>query len=339
MMEDLVFNGGNVGFFSGNQQFTCRNFTFNRCKTAIYQNWNWLFNYNQLSINDCDVGLDMSNGGSVITTGSVIIQDAVMTNVKTGVLTTFATNSTPIAAGTLILDHVNFVNTPVAIAYPNGTTILEGNRMVQSFVQGKAYSAYDAASQIDNMTCYQPTALNARVQREANPPPKPAALLDPKGNFYSRGRPQYEGIPLSSFVSSFDYGCIGDGVSDDTKCIQDFFNSIRTDQIAFVNHGAYVIRNTIQIPNNIKVIGEIWPLFMIDGSSSVWADEKKPVPAFRVGNPGEKGSVELVELLFETIGPTPGAILMEWNLGQTSQGSNGKAPPVIWPGYSIRTDV
>ena len=326
-MEDLIFNGGKVGLFAGNQQFTCRNFTFNRCGTAIFQNWNWVFNYNQITINDCNIGLDFTQGGSVIITGSLVVQDSVFNNVNVGILTTWAANSTPIAAGSLVLDHVDFRDTPIALANLNGTVILEGNRMVQSFIQGRAYSAFDAVQQIDNLTCYQPTAINGRIQQEANAPPKPSSLLDANGNFFSRSRPQYEGAPLSSFVSSFDYGCIGDGVTDDTQCIQGFFDSIQTDQIAFVNHGAYVIRRTIQIPNNIKVIGEIWPLFMIDGTdpSSPWKDQSHPVAAFRVGNPGDSGAVELVELLFETIGPTPGAVLMEWNLAQTHQGSNGKS--------------
>lgn len=37
MLEDLIFNGGGIGFFTGNQQFTCRNMTFNNCETGIFQ--------------------------------------------------------------------------------------------------------------------------------------------------------------------------------------------------------------------------------------------------------------------------------------------------------------
>lgn len=323
-MEDMIFNGGNIGFFSGNQQFTVRNLTFNRCNTAIYQNWDWLFNYKDIVINDCNVGLDMTQGGTVITTGSLVLQDSVFNNVNTGILTTFATNSTPTAAGTLVLDNVNFVNTPIGLALPNGTVLLEGNQRVPSFVQGTAYTAYENMQVINNLTCYQPTASYGRIQQQVGAPPKPASLLDANGNFYIRPRPQYEGVPLSSFVSSFDYGCIGDGVSDDTQCIQGFLDSIRTDQVAFVNHGAYVIRDTINVPINIKIIGEIWPLFMVDGSSDTFSNPSNPKPAFRVGSPGQSGAVEMVEIVFETLGPAPGAIMMEWNLAQTSQGSNGK---------------
>lgn len=326
-MEDLIFNGGGIGFYSGNQQFTCRNMTFNNCQTAIYQNWNWVFNYKEIYINNCNVGIDLTQGGTVITTGSLVLQDSVITNTGVGVLTTFSKNSTPVAAGSFVVDNVDFVNTPAGIAYPNGTIILEGDQRVASFIQGNAYSAKEQEIDMNNLTCYEAVASYGRIQQQqAVGPPKPASLLDPSGNFYSRSRPQYEGVPSTSFVSSFDYGCVGDGVTDDTECIQNFFDSITTDQIAFVNHGAYIIRGTIQIPINIRIIGEIWPLFMVDGSSPTFSDINNPKPAFQVGtgNPGEVGAVELVELVFETLGPAPGAIMMQWNLAQSSQGSNGE---------------
>jgi len=38
---DLTFNGGNVGYATGNQQYTVRNLTFNNCVTAIYHYWDW----------------------------------------------------------------------------------------------------------------------------------------------------------------------------------------------------------------------------------------------------------------------------------------------------------
>lgn len=323
-MEDLIFNGGNYGFLSGNQQFTSRNMTFNGCQTAIYQNWNWVWTYKSLTINDCPIGIDMTTGGEVITTGSMVVQDSVFNNVGVGMLTYFSSNSTPTAAGTLVLDNVDFVDTPSAIAYPNGTIILEGNQNVPSFLQGRVYSAYDSQEHIGNLTCYEPTANSARVQQLAGAPPKSESLLTPSGTFVERSRPQYEGVPVESFVSILDYGCKGDGVSDDTACVQGYFDSILDSEVAFIDHGAYVIRETIKVPTNIKMVGEIWPLFMIDGSSSTFSDINNPQPAFQVGQPGDVGAVEMSELCFETLGPAPGAIMMEWNLAGSSAGAAGK---------------
>jgi hypothetical protein len=41
----------------------------------------------------------------------------------------------------------------------------------------------------------------------------------------------------------------------------------------------------------------------------------------RVGNVGDKGSVEIQDLLFTTVGQTKGLILVEWNLEADKQGS------------------
>ena len=322
-LEDLIFNGGGIGFFAGNQQFTCRNLTFNRCETAIFQNWNWVFNYKSLNINDCGIGMDLSQGGEIPATGSIVVQDSVFNNVEYGIITTFTSNSNPISAGTLVLDNVNFIKTDPAVQFPNNTVVLAGNRLIPSFLQGSVYSAYEHVEEIQGLECYEPTANYSRVQRPAGAPPKSASLLTLTGEFRERSRPQYEGVPVANFKSIIDFGCHGDGIQDDTLCLQTFLDSILPGQIAYFDHGAYLIRNTIQIPKDVKIQGEIWPLIMVDGSSPVWQNQQLPVPAIRVGNPGDTGTTEIVELVFETRGPAPGAVIVEWNLACTTPAGCG----------------
>lgn len=323
-MEDLIFIGGGVGFFSGNQQFTVRNLTFNYCETAIFQNWNWVFLYKDIVINNCAIGFDFSQGGEVPAMGSTIIQDTVLNNVEYGIISTFSTNSTPTSAGTLILDNVNFVSTDPAIQYPNNTVILSGNRLVPSFISGRAYTAFESEQTEFNLTCYVPAANSARVQQLVGAPPKSASLINPAtGAVWSRSKPQYEGVPFGLFKSSYDFGCIGDGLTDDTECVQKFLNSINATEIAYFDHGAYLISSTIQVPNNVKIVGEIWPLFMINGASATFSNALAPVPAFRVGHPGDTGTVEMQDIVFETRGNAPGAILMEWNLAGTTPTATG----------------
>jgi len=43
----------------------------------------------------------------------------------------------------------------------------------------------------------------------------------------------------------------------------------------------------------------------------------------QVGNPGDVGDVEMQDLIFTTVGPTAGAILVEWNIKADSPGSAG----------------
>lgn len=323
LMEDMIFNGGGTGLFAGNQQMTVRNLTFNGCETAIFQNWNWVYAYKSITINNCGVGYDMTQGGDVPAVGSTTFQDSTFNHVQYGILTSFKSNSTPTAAGTLVLDNVNFINTDPAIMWENYTAITPGNRRITSFVQGMAYTAYEDVEVIQGLSCYQPTVNYSRIQQLADPAPKSASLLTPSGTVYERSRPQYEGVPVESFISVIDYGCVGDGLADDTVCVQNFMDSIQDGQIAYIDHGAYLISDTIQVPNDIKILGEVWSMFMIDGSSSTFSDMSNPQVAFRVGNPGDTGTVEMSDLVFETRGSAPGAIIMEWNLAGTEPTATG----------------
>lgn len=137
-----------------------------------------------------------------------------------------------------------------------------------------------------------------------------------------RRKPQYEGEPVENFVSIIEYGCPADGVTDATACVQAFFDSLdSTSQIGFVDHGAYLITSTVTVPNNVRVVGKLWPLFMVSGPN--FQDINNPVVAFRVGQPGDVGTTEITEILFETRGPTPGAIVVEWNLACTGPATCG----------------
>jgi glucan 1,3-beta-glucosidase len=162
---------------------------------------------------------------------------------------------------------------------------------------------------------------SSRIQQQLTPPTMPTALLDDSGKIFERSKPQYENVPASSFVSVKSQGAKGDGVTDDTAAIQAVFDSATADQIIYFDHGAYVITSTVNVPKNIRITGEIWPLIMAGGSS--FSDQTNPQPVFRVGMPGDVGAVEISDLIFETLGPRPGAILMEWNVPDSAQGACG----------------
>lgn len=170
-------------------------------------------------------------------------------------------------------------------------------------------------------TCGAPGAVtSARTQSTLKTADKPASLLK-EGAIFERSKPLYEDVAASSFISVKSAGAKGDGTTDDTEAIQKIFNSYKDGQIIYFDHGAYVITSTIKVPKDIKVVGEIWPMLMAHGKT--FADQENPVPVFRVGEKGDTGSVEMSDLVITTKGPAPGAILMEWNVAGSSQGSAG----------------
>ena len=319
---DLVFNGGNYGMFVGNQQFTTRNLTFNNCNTAVYMNWNWVWNLKSITVNNCGVGVDMSNVPANQTVGSVLVQDSKFVNTPKGIVTAFSlSGNTPPAGNTLVIDNVDFTGSTDAIVSYTGATILAGGSVVSSWAQGKAYTTGDDGTAFA-ATCASAaaSASSTAIQGSLTAPPKPAVLMD-GSKIFERSKPQYEGVPSSSFVSVKSAGAKGDGVSDDTAALQKAMDSLTSDQILYFDHGAYVVTSTIKVPKNIKMTGEIWPLIMASGTA--FANQASPAPVFQVGQPGDTGAVEMSDLIFETKGPAPGAIMVEWNVAETSQGASG----------------
>ncbi len=85
--------------------------------------------------------------------------------------------------------------------------------------------------------------------------------------------------------------------------------------------GAYIITSTITIPSHALITGEVWSQLVASGS--FFQDMKNPKPMVKVGTTGEKGTVEISDILFTSIGALSGLILMEWNVAAEKQGSVG----------------
>lgn len=308
-MSDLTFNGGAIGAFLGSQQFTTRNMTFNDCGTAIFMNWNWLWTLKSISINNCGVGLDMANSPANQTVGSVMLLDSKISNTPIGVNTSFTADSVPHTGGTLIIDNVDFTGCEKAVQNAAGDPLLPGNKKIATWAQGNAMAAGQAQA--------------GRIQGDVSgAPQKPQSLLGDNG-WFERSKPQYENVPVSSFVSLKSKGAKGDGKTDDTAAIQAAIDGMQDGQILHADHGAYLITKTIDIPaeKNIKIVGEVYTMFMITGA--FFSNMDDPQPGFRVGKQtGDKGSFEMSDAIITTQGPAPGGILMEWNIA-AEQGKAG----------------
>ena len=252
----------------------------------------------------------MANGGtSAQTVGSVLLIDSTISNTPIGVSTAYSTNE-GVTNGTLIIDNVDFSsNVPVAVSNAaNKATVLAGNAKIASWAQGSQYTSGSAGA-------------GSSKQGLLTAATKPTSLLNSAGHVFTRSKPQYESVASSSFKSAKAAGAKGDGVTDDTKAIQALFNSAGSGDVVYFDHGAYVITDTVTVPKNIRVTGEIWPLIMAGGTA--FNNQASPKPVFQVGQIGDVGAVEISDLIFETLGPQPGAIMVEWNVAESSQGAAG----------------
>ena len=306
-MTDLVFYGGKIGAFFGNQQFTSRNLTFHGCQTAIRQIWNWSWLYKSLSINNCQIGIDLSvQQGQNESVGSITLLDTHFSNTNIGLKTSANEQSLPPSAGQILLDNVLFDQTPIAIQSSTGQTILQGNQLIQSWGQGHLYLSSS-------------TTFNYH-RGPLTPPNKPSILLD--GNEYLQySRNEYHQYSTDKFISVKSAGAKGDGVSDDTDIIQNVINTYANDKIIFFDAGVYLHTHTVNIPSNAVLVGEVESVIM--GTGSFFDDPNNPKPVWSVGQKGDKGNVQIVDLLFSNQGPIPGGIMLQWNLQSTCPGKSG----------------
>ncbi|KAJ8128672.1 hypothetical protein O1611_g4962 [Lasiodiplodia mahajangana] len=306
-MTDLTFNGGGIGADIGSQQYTTRNLTFNNCNTAIHMIWDWLWLMQGVTINGGQVGINMtSDSYESIKVGSLLLLDSKISNVPVGISTLYKPDQ-QYTNNTLILDNVDMSEgVPVAIQYAkDGSSLLEGNKVVNGWVQGKDYSS----------------GKGQAVQKAQGKISKPDVLLAGDGKVFTRSKPQYENVAANRFISVKSAGAVGDAKTDDTAAIQKVFDSAKDGDVVYFDHGAYLISDTVNVPKNIRITGEMWPLLMATGEK--FTDPSKPVAVFEVGKPGDVGTVEMSDLIIETQGPLPGAILMQWNLAGSENGAAG----------------
>ncbi|KAK4150377.1 glucan 1,3-beta-glucosidase [Chaetomidium leptoderma] len=302
-MTDLTFNGGAAGASMGNQQYTMRNLKFNNCKTAIIQLWDWGWTYAGLSINNCQVGIDISAGGSSnLNVGSVTLIDSSFTNVPVAILTAWTTNSVPATAGSLVMENIALNNAPVAVKGPGGTMLAgtTGSMTIAAWGNGHRYTPSGPAQFAG--------AFDATN--------RPGALLS-NGRYYTRSKPQYENFPASSFISVRSAGARGDAATDDTAALQNAINrAVAESKILFIDYGLYRVTSTIRIPPGAKIVGESFPVILSAGG--FFNDINNPKPVVQVGSSsGQQGQVELSDFIVSTQGVQAGAICIEWNLASS----------------------
>jgi len=327
VMGDLTFNGGKFGIWIGNQQFTVRNLTVNNAQIGVHAQWNWGWTFQTLNINNCQIGFEMVTGGTTQATqtaGAEAIIDANVQNTPVFLQTT--ATSTGSLAGSILIDNVKLINVPTAVKEATGRVLLAGttgSTTIRQWAQGNVYSGTSGTKTF--------------IQSSTNPAAKPAGLLDSSGRIFGRGRPQYANFDVTQFVSVKTQGAKGDGTTDDTAALQAVFNQFAGCKIIFFDAGTYIITDTLQIPPGTQMVGEAWSQIMVSGSK--FQNINAPHVGVQVGTPGSTEIVEISDIIFTTRGPAPGAIVVEWNIGASSQGSAGTWDTHIRLGAATGTNM
>ncbi|CZR68353.1 related to beta-1,3 exoglucanase precursor [Phialocephala subalpina] len=303
-MTDLVFNGGFQGMFIANQQFTMRNLTFNNVATAIFQGFDWSWTYKGISINNCQIGIDMTSvSGGNQSVGAIVVIDSDITNTPIGVSTVHTlTNNAPDTGGSLILENVRLTKVTTAVQGAGSSVLLAGSAASTTIAAWGQGHKYGATGPVNFQGPFTPTA---RV---------PSLLSGT--NYYSRSKPQYENLPVSAFLSVRSAGATGNGKTDDSAAIQAVLTkAVSTGQVVYFDSGDYLVTTTIYFPPGIRVVGEAYAVILSSGS--FFASKTAPKPVVQVGKPGDVGTIEWSDMIVSSQGAQAGAILIEWNLASS----------------------
>jgi glucan 1,3-beta-glucosidase len=264
--------------------------------------------YHGLQINNCQTGLRLASvGSSTQKVGSVTLIDSAISNTPVGILTTFSTNSRPVTGRSLIIENIQLTNVPVAVKGSSGTVLpgTTGSQTIVAFGQGHEYL---------------PTGPTY-FQGLFTPNPRPASLQS-GGRYYSRSKPQYNLLPVTSFASTRSGVAKGDGVTDDTAALQSVINSAAAaGNVVFFDSGTYKVTSTLSIPPGSKLVGETYSVIMSSGS--FFNNINSPQPVVRVDTAGQSGQVEWSDMIVSTQGTQAGAILIEWNLASPATTPSG----------------
>lgn len=309
LITGVKFFGGYIGLRAGNQQFTIKNLSFDKCRTAIAAIWDWTFLWTNIKITGADIGIDLINTdlkkeAKPMQTFAYLLVDSSI-SAKTGI------RSQPFMANDgyaqLTLDNVAFAGCTSAIALTSGVDILPGAPKIDSWIWGVVASQQSPTGRLVRGEAANPVRV------------KPSGLLGgPNGGYFDRPRPQYEDFPASSFRNALSSGCRGDGVADDTEYLTTLF---KEPGYVFVPAGAYRVTDTVKIHPGLKIVGEAWSSIVASGDK--FKDMTKPRAMIKVGDKGETGDVEISDILFAAEGPVAGAVLVEWNIRASKAGSAG----------------
>jgi hypothetical protein len=238
--------------------------------------------------------------------------DAIIANTPTGIrISLYADDSSAV-----LLQNVGFFNVKDAIVAETRTApLLAGGN--EFLIDSWGFGLYHDDKGLHFAQQEQLQALDRKKSLTGS-----KAYANRASNFFARRRPQYLDLGGGQVFDVKAYGAKGDGITDDTAALNSILSAAANmSSIVHFPYGVYIIKDTLYMPLGSRIIGQVWPQIM--ATSSKFEDAENPHVAVQVGNEGDVGILEIQNMMFTVSRPTAGAVLMEWNVHESTQGSAG----------------
>ncbi|KAI1378301.1 pectin lyase-like protein [Hypoxylon crocopeplum] len=291
VISDVVFQGGNIGFFAGSQQFTATNLRFVSCLTAVKHPWNWGFLWKTIYVSSCLIAFDCSDYNSAAhqNTGSITVLDSLFKDVPQVILVPQPPSERP----AIVLDNISIVNSPVVVQTKDGDIMLQGSTGELSFDSWATGYQFVPGGSGSDKTGFVIPATN-----------KSQKLLSSVG-YYLRLRPTYESEKI---IVATDYGVANNASGDQSGAINALLSKY-VGSVVYFPAGIYVVNNTVHLPVGSRAIGSGWSQIM--GTGEYFDDVENPKVMVRVGNESDSGVIEISDMMFTMKAPSSGYILMD----------------------------
>lgn len=241
------------------------------------------------------------------------MSDVVIVHASIGILTSlFSENST-----SFLLQNAMFMDVSTAI-HDNiqDRALLDGDLVV--IVDSWGFGLVTTSSADVNSTFVN--GEHIPMMNRSSSLTGPGTYAVPK--FFQRRRPTYTDIGKSQVINVKSWGAAGDGKTDDTTILNFVLHSAANmSSIVFFPFGVYIVKDTLRVPLGSRIVGQAWSQIM--GTGPRFEDEHSPRAVVQVGNPGDVGIIEVQSMMVTVSGPAAGAVLMEWNVHESTQGSAG----------------
>ncbi|RAL13395.1 pectin lyase-like protein [Aspergillus homomorphus CBS 101889] len=204
----------------------------------------------------------------------------------------------------IVLDNLPFENSAAVVMISGEDTILKGS------TDALYFNSWSMGYR------YLPDGSGGKQTGFLDPAPeKPSVLFDSSGAYYRRAKPQYESeTPIVATANDIS----NDGTGDQTAAINSLLSG-NVGSVIYFPGGVYLVEDTVKVPGGSKIIGSGWSQIM--GTGSAFADEENPTVVVQVGDEDDESVIEIMDTPFTVKGATAGAVLMEWNVHESTQGS------------------
>jgi hypothetical protein len=318
---DVTFNDGNVGLeYTGMQQATLKNLSFNRCTTGISITDGKTINIFHPTFNTVGFSIILQNNAQNKAWVSVI--DG--TTINSG---TFFTSRSPYP--NFMLENIIADSSKNAVVIVAGDIKVSGRTRTGTYVYGNTVGA-DPVYQTNN----QPVSVN-----------RPSALTTGSNGFYPTVTAnQYPKARVSDVVNlknpnqNGGVTLKGDNSANDGPALQSALNyAAQNNKIAFLPFGIYRTLQTITIPSGTELIGNGWST--ISGYGSNFSDPSNPTPVVQIGTPGTTGTAHIQDIRFTVGQRLPGAIIVQVHLAGRSPGDVSISNSLITIGGLRSTEI